>query len=72
MTDVQLASSAEQGVSRECFWDTGSMLDTLPGIPTSLTEAEAAELSRLAAGQRVLEFGSLLGASTILLAQAAQ
>lgn len=41
-------------------------------IPTALTAHEAWELHRLAAGRTVLEFGSLLGYSTIVLAQSAK
>lgn len=40
-------------------------------IPTALTDAETAELQRLAAGKDVLEVGSLLGYSTVCLAQVA-
>lgn len=41
-------------------------------VPTALTPAEANELYRLARGATVLEFGSLLGYSTIVLAQSAK
>lgn len=40
-------------------------------IPTALTDAETAELQRLAAGKNVLEVGSLLGYSTVCLARVA-
>lgn len=39
-----------------------------PAISTSLTEREAAELARLAAGRAVLEVGSAYGYSTIVMA----
>lgn len=41
-------------------------------IPTALTEAERNELKMLAHGANVLEVGSLLGHSTVTLAQVAQ
>lgn len=40
-------------------------------IPTSMTEPEAKKLAELARGQQVLEIGSLLGYSTIMLARVA-
>lgn len=40
-------------------------------IPTAVTEAEALELSKLAAGKRVLEMGAHLGFSTVVLARVA-
>lgn len=43
-----------------------------PAIPTSLTEAETAELQRLAAGKDVLEIGSAFGYSTVALALVAR
>lgn len=43
----------------------------VPDIPTALTFREAEELARLAEYKRVLEIGSLLGFSTIVLAQVA-
>jgi predicted O-methyltransferase YrrM len=45
---------------------------TLPDIPTALTYKEACILHKLAKGRRVIEFGSLLGFSTIILAQSAE
>lgn len=42
-----------------------------PKIPTSLTRREAAVLAGLACGKRVVEIGSLLGASTVVLADQA-
>jgi predicted O-methyltransferase YrrM len=42
-----------------------------PLIETSLTEREAAEIHRLAAGRRVLEIGAAYGYSTVLMAQVA-
>lgn len=44
----------------------------IPDIPTAVTYEEAMCLHSLAKGKRVLEFGSLLGFSTIILAQAAE
>lgn len=41
-------------------------------IPTSMTDREASRLRELAHGARVLEIGSLLGYSTIVLAQVAK
>lgn len=41
-------------------------------IPTSVNRAELATLERLSYGRNVLEFGSLLGASTVTMAQRAQ
>lgn len=43
-----------------------------PPIPTSLTEAETAELRRLAEGGSVLEIGAAYGYSTVALAQVAK
>jgi predicted O-methyltransferase YrrM len=43
----------------------------LPDIKTAMTRAEADELYRLAAGNVVLEVGTLLGFSTIVMAQSA-
>jgi predicted O-methyltransferase YrrM len=43
-----------------------------PAINTSLTEAETAELKRLAAGRSVLEVGSAYGYSTVALALVAE
>lgn len=43
-----------------------------PDIPTALTLAEAAELASLAEGKIVLEVGSLLGYSTVVLARVAE
>lgn len=40
-------------------------------IPTAVTEAEAQELAKRAAGRRVLELGAHLGFSTVVLARAA-
>ncbi len=44
---------------------------SLPDIATAMTRAEAEELARLADGKVVLEFGALLGFSTVVLAQTA-
>lgn len=41
-------------------------------IPTALTDAETDKLKRLAEGKNVLEIGSLLGYSTVILAQVAK
>jgi predicted O-methyltransferase YrrM len=41
-----------------------------PGISTSVTEAEAQELGRLALGRRVLEVGSAFGFSAVVMALA--
>lgn len=41
-------------------------------IPTAVTERETQELQRLARGKRVLEVGSLLGYSTVRLAEVAE
>jgi len=43
-----------------------------PRIPTAMTPAEALALSELAAGRTVLEIGSLLGYSTIVMANVAK
>lgn len=51
---------------RRWFWRA------VGGVPTSLTDAERAELARLAAGATVLEVGSQYGASTIALARVAE
>lgn len=51
-------------------WRDRSPADGGPPISTSLTEAEAGELGRLAAGKRVLEIGSAYGYSTIVMALA--
>jgi hypothetical protein len=60
-------------------WSQGSFLDTAPSgfrFPSDaagwLTEAEGAELARLAEGKDVLEVGSYCGRSTICLAQTAR
>lgn len=44
----------------------------LPNIPTALTAYEAETLHRLAKGKTVVEIGSLLGFSTVVMAQAAE
>lgn len=51
---------------------TKPMLMLRPDIPTAMTKAEATELYGLAHGRRVLEFGSLLGYSTVIMAQSAR
>lgn len=43
-----------------------------PDIPTALTDAEAFELAKLSRDKTVLEVGSLLGFSTIVLARASK
>jgi predicted O-methyltransferase YrrM len=46
-------------------------MNALLDIPTALTEPEGVALQQLAQGKTVLEFGALLGFSTVLLAQVA-
>lgn len=45
---------------------------TLPDIRGWLSEAEGAELERLARGRRVLEVGSMLGLSTVVMGRVAE
>ena len=45
--------------------------EVIPEIPTAITAAETEELQELARGCQVLEVGSLLGYSTVVLAQVA-
>ena len=53
-------------------WRDRAPVEGEPLISTSLTEAETAELSRLAAGKRVLEVGSAYGYSTVVMALVAE
>lgn len=47
-------------------------VDSIIGIPTSMTAKETEALQTLCAGRKVLEIGSLLGYSTIAIAQVAR
>src|SRR5882762_9345058 len=47
-------------------------MTNLPDIPTAISSREASFMSALARGKTVVEFGALLGFSTVVLSRAAR